>query len=428
MPAFCISKLYLASLKSLFYKILHYGVEPHQSSHDLRRIKTINLLNILVIFFLLIGFFNYFILKTELKVVPSLIFITLATASLTLSKFLKTNLSFLLFTLNVNLSIFFINKCYPLSVGSYVFYFPVIVSIVLLNKPSIKDRYAKLHFSICILFFLATLFIDVPQWQLKGLTERQINLLLYFNIGIAAVLTGLLSGLMNRLISNQNKEILLQNRDLTVAKQEINLSLKEKEVLLAELHHRVKNNLAIISGLLNLQEDATENEDAKKIISDSKTRIMSMALVHKMLYENRELKSINVGRYASELISELFNSYNLSKSVIVNEEYDQIDLPVNKSIPLGLILNEVVTNSIKYSFKNNQKHKGLFEIRIKLSNNNVQLTLKDNGHGFPEDFNSESDTRSLGIYLIKTLAEQIDGKVWFSNDNGAKIELNFILN
>ena len=412
MPAFCILKLYLASLKSLFYKILHYGVEPHQSSHDLRRIKTINLLNILVIFFLLIGFFNYFILKTELKVVPSLIFITLATASLTLSKFLKTNLSFLLFTLNVNLSIFFINKCYPLSVGSYVFYFPVIVSIVLLNKPSIKDRYAKLHFSICILFFLATLFIDVPQWQLKGLTERQINLLLYFNIGIAAVLTGLLSGLMNRLISNQNKEILLQNRDLTVAKQEINLSLKEKEVLLAELHHRVKNNLAIISGLLNLQEDATENE----------------ALVHKMLYENRELKSINVGRYASELISELFNSYNLSKSVIVNEEYDQIDLPVNKSIPLGLILNEVVTNSIKYSFKNNQKHKGLFEIRIKLSNNNVQLTLKDNGHGFPEDFNSESDTRSLGIYLIKTLAEQIDGKVWFSNDNGAKIELNFILN
>lgn len=277
-------------------------------------------------------------------------------------------------------------------------------------------------------FFLATLFIDVPQWELKGLTERQINLLLYFNIGIAAVLTGLLSGLMNRLISNQNKEILLQNKDLTVAKQEINLSLKEKEVLLAELHHRVKNNLAIISGLLNLQEDATENEDAKKIISDSKTRIMSMALVHKMLYENRELKSINVGRYASELINELFNSYNLSKSVIVNEEYDQIDLPVNKSIPLGLILNEVVTNSIKYTFKNNQKHKGLFEVRIKLSNNNVQLTLKDNGNGFPEDFNSESDTRSLGIYLIKTLAEQIDGKVWFSNDNGAKIELNFILN
>lgn len=428
MPAFCIIKLYLASLKKVFYNTLYFGIEHGQSSHDVRRIKTINLLNVLVIFFLLIGFFNYFILKTELKIIPSLVFISLAFISLSLSKFKHTNLSFLLFTLNVNLSIFFINKCYPLSVGSFVFYFPVIVSIVLLNKPSIKDKYAILHFSICVLFFLATLFIDVPEWELKNLTERQIKLLLFYNIGIAAVLTGLLSGLMNKLISNQNKEILLQNQDLTAAKQELNLSLKEKEVLLAELHHRVKNNLAIISGLLNMQEDATESEEARKILSDSKTRIMSMALVHKMLYENRELKSINIGKYASELINELFNSYNLTKSVTVFEDYDQIDLPVNKSIPLGLILNEVVTNSIKYTFKALHRHKGVFEVHIKLSDNRVALVLKDNGLGFPEGFNPELDTVSLGIYLIKTLSEQIDGHVKFSNDNGAKIELNFSLN
>ncbi|WP_317898940.1 sensor histidine kinase [Aurantibacillus circumpalustris] len=414
-------------MKKVFYKILHFGTEPQHSSHDLRRIKTVNLLNLLVIFFLLIGFVNYFILETELKVIPSLVFISLASFSLVLSVYRKTNLSFLLFTLNVNLSIFFVNKCYPLSVGSYVFYYPVIVSIVLLNKPSIKDRYAMLHFSMCVLFFLASLFIDVPEWRLKNLTEHQIKLLLYFNIGIAAVLTGLLSGLMNRLISNQNKEILLQNKNLTLAKKEINLSLKEKEILLAELHHRVKNNLAIISGLLNLQEDSISNEEAKKIISDSKTRIMSMALVHKMLYENNELKSIDLGKYASELIYELFYSFNLLKTVTINEDFVAISIPVNKSIPLGLILNEVVTNCIKYTFKSSQNKQGVFDISLRLKGNSATLVAKDNGSGFPKDFNEDADNQSLGIFLIKTLAEQIDGNVRFSNEQGAKIELNFNL-
>lgn len=428
MPAFLHFNLYLASLKSAFYHILHLGLGPKQSSHDVRRIKTINLLNALVIFFLLVGFANYFILKTDMKVIPSLVFIFLSLTSLGLSKFKRTNLAFLLFTLNVNLSIFFVNKCYPLSVGSYVFYFPVIVSIVLLNKPSLKDRFAILHFSVCVLFFLASLFIDVPQWELKDLNEKQIKLLLFFNIGIAAVLTGLLSGLMNRLITSQNNEILLQNEDLIQAKQQIDLSLKEKEVLLAELHHRVKNNLAIISALLNLQEDSTSNEEAKKIIGDSKTRIMSMALVHKMLYQNPELKNINLGKYSSELIYELFNSYNLLNTVTLAEEYDNIILPVNKSIPLGLILNEIITNSIKYVFKSNQTQKGHLTVKINLKGDAVNLMVKDNGKGFPENFISDAENVSLGIYLIKTLTEQIDGSVRFSNDNGAKIELNFLLN
>jgi two-component sensor histidine kinase len=415
-------------LKNAFHTLLNFGLEEGQSSHDKRRIKTINLLNGLVIFFLLIGFVNYFILKTDLKVIPSLTFIVLALVSICLSKFKKTNLSFLIFTINVNLSIFFVNKCYPISVGSFVFYFPVIVSIVLLNKPSFKDKYALLHFSICVLFFLGTLFVDVPEWQLKGLNEVQIKLLLFFNIAIAAVLTGLLTGLMNRLISNQNREILLQNQDLVKAKQDIDISLKEKEVLLAELHHRVKNNLAIISGLLNLQVDSTTNTEAKQIISDSKNRIMSMALVHKMLYKNPELKSIDLSTYTSELIYELFNSYDLVNKVSIIEDYDHVVLPINKSIPLGLILNEIVTNSIKYVYKVNPKQNGLFFISIKSEGDVITLIAKDSGTGFPADLDFNSKNLSLGIFLIKTLAEQIDGNARFSNDDGAKIELSFSIN
>jgi two-component sensor histidine kinase len=412
-------------LKKAINTLLSLGIEDSQSSYDRRRIKTINLINLLVIFFLLIGFTNYFILKTDFAFGASLTFLTLSIFSLWLNKIRLNNFAFFLFTFNVNLAILFVNEYYPVEVGSYLFYFPLIVSVVLLNNPNLKDKRAILHFVTCIIFFASSLLIDAEGYRLSNLQPEQMKVLWYYNLLMSASLTATLSFLLTRIIYSQNKEIIAQNEDLIKTKEVVNVSLKEKEILLAELHHRVKNNLAIISGLLNLQEDSTSNEEAKKIIGDSKTRIMSMALVHKMLYENNELKSINISKYASELIYELFNSYNLLKTVSINEDYDAIAIPVNKSIPLGLILNEIVTNSIKYAFKSSKDLDGVFDISIKNENNTVRLLVKDNGHGFPKDFNIESDNHSLGIFLIKTLAEQIDATVTFSNETGAKIELNF---
>jgi two-component sensor histidine kinase len=427
MPAFFFHK-HVPLLKKVFYTLLGLGIEDKQSSHDKRRIKTTNLINLIMILFIMIGYTNYFILKKDFPFFTFTSFLLLAVLSLFLNKIKKTDLSFLLFTININLSIFFTNKYYPIEVGAYLFYFPLIVSVVLLNNPSLKDKHSIIHFSICILFFLTNLLFDFPAFQLQTLSPDQTKLLWYYDLVMSASITAVLSFLLTRIIYTQNREIIVQNEDLKNAKETVNTSLREKEILLAELHHRVKNNLAIISGLLNLQEDATPNIEAKQIISDSKTRILSMALVHKMLYENAELKSIDLGKYAAELIYELFYSYNLLKTVTVTEDYDHIVLPVNKSIPLGLILNEVVTNSIKYAFKSLRNQKGIFNVSIKLNESNVNLIIKDNGPGFTKDFNPDSDTLSLGIYLVKTLAEQIDGKVEFTNDNGAKIELNFTLN
>lgn len=381
-----------------------------------------------MIFFLLVGFTNYFILESDFAILPTSTFLVLAIASLWLNKLRKTNASFLLFTLNVNLSIFFVNEYYPYETGAYLFYFPLIVSVVLLNNPSFLDRQSLIHFSVSGLFFITSLLIDFPGFQLQTLSAEQMKDLWYYDFIISAVLTAVLTFLLTRIIYMQNKEIITQNEDLKKAKEAVNLSLKEKEILLAELHHRVKNNLAIISGLLNLQEEATSNNEARQVINDSKTRIMSMALVHKMLYENAELKNINLGKYASDLIYELLYSSDLLQTVSINQEFDTIHIPVNKSIPLGLILNEVMTNCIKYTFKTSEKQDCVFDIRIKLNGNKVNIQAKDNGAGFPRNFNEETNGHSLGIYLIKTLTEQIDGNVHFSNDNGAKIELNFTLN
>lgn len=407
---------------------MNFGVNSAQNSHENRSVKTVNLINLIMIFFLLISFTNYIFLKIDFTLVYSCIFISLAALSLILNKFQKNNLAFIIFTLNANLSIFFINKIYPIESGAYLFYFPLIVSVVLLNNPSLKDPYSLIHFTVCIVFFIANLVLDVELIHVMNLTAEKIKLLWYYDLIISAIVTGVISFQLTRVIHDQNKEILLQNTGLQKAQETVTASLKEKEVLLAELNHRVKNNLAIISGLLSLQESSIHTEDAKKVLHDSRARIMSMALVHKMLYENPELKNIQIAKYSSDLLAELFNSYNITKNYELKEDYDDIRLPVNKSIPLGLILNEIITNSIKYAFKHGQSEAWVFDVSIKQNGGQIILVAKDNGPGFTKDFNLENESHSLGIFLIKTLVEQIEGQVVFSNENGAKITLEFTPN
>ncbi|MDP1802961.1 MAG: sensor histidine kinase [Bacteroidota bacterium] len=413
------------NLKALFFRVLDFGLQNDQSFHDKRRVKSVNLLNVIVILFLMIGLTNWFFIKADFPILIELGFMAVAATSLFLSYKKHVDSAFVVFTVNVNLSLFFIGQYYPSETGTYLFYFPVIVSIVLLNNPSRIDKCSALHFLICLLSFTLSLIVDLPGWQVKTIEPSQIKVLWYYDVFLSVFLTGLLTFLLNRTIFNQNKEILVQLKDIEKTKAEVKISLKEKEILLAELHHRVKNNLAIISGLLNLQEDAINNTEAKQVISETKNRIMSMALVHKMLFKNPEFKKIDFGKYSSELISELFNSYHLIDDVTIEEDYDVINLSINTSIPLGLILNEIVTNSIKYGFKDEPAGNNKFFISIKNAHNSVSLIVKDSGKGFDKDFNTDLETSSLGIVLIKSLTEQIEGKVLFSNNNGAKIEINF---
>jgi len=194
----------------------------------------------------LLGYSNYFIVRSDFPLISVTLFLVLAVISLYLNKRKKNQASFILFTFNINLAIFFINQYYPPETGSYLYYFPLIVSVVLLNNPSFNDRFSVIHFIICVAFFTANLILDFPGYQVSRLTPLQVKLLWYTDFILATAITGVLSFLLTRLIFNQNQEIIAQNEDLKKAKETVNTSLKEKEVLLAELHHRVKNNLDII--------------------------------------------------------------------------------------------------------------------------------------------------------------------------------------
>jgi two-component sensor histidine kinase len=415
-------------LKKAIKAFINFGINSDHTVVEQRRIKTVNLLNAVILLFLLIGLSHYLIIGNNYPLIPELIFMALAALSLLCSYYQKTKYSFLLFTINTNLSIFFVNQYYPFETGSYLFYFPLIVSIILLNNVTSRNWMAFFHLGISALSFILSLFLNIQSWQLQGLSSEAIQVMWYYNVLMAALLTAMVSGILNRLIVVQNQEISSQNEGLRRAKEEINASLKEKEVLLAELNHRVKNNLAIISGLLNLQMENSNNHEARQVIHDSKNRILSMALVHRMLYNHPQLKEIELSVYCNELIREVFNSFNLTQEVEIKENYTAVSLPVNQSIPFGLILNEIITNSIKYVFNQQGIDKHCLEVSISRNDKEVTLVAKDSGLGFPKDFNGELDGKSLGLFLIKSLAEQIDGNVFFSNDNGAKVELRFHLN
>lgn len=410
-------------LKSKIISVINLGINSQQTFIERRRIKTLNILNVFVIVSLIIGASNGSVLKSNYPILTELLFLILATFSLLLNKYQKQLWSFLVFTININLSVLFISEYYPKDTGTYLFYFPLIVSIFLLNNPAKFDRYTATHLGISLISFLLSIFIDIPALQNHNFTPENIKLLWTYDIIFSVSTTAFLSLLLSKLIHDQNKEMLLNYYEQQKSQKELTNVLNQKEILLAELHHRVKNNLAIMSGLLNLQENATPNAEAKLVLGESKNRIMSMALVHKMLYKNSDFKTIKLQKYTNSLLIEILNTYNLCNTVKVTGKYDDIELTTTELIPYGLILNEIFTNSIKYAFTNHKTPE--IYITAKKNIQTVKLVVHDNGPGFPKDYNIEANDASIGISLIKTLSNQLDGEAQFFNDNGAKIQINF---
>jgi two-component sensor histidine kinase len=192
-------------------------------------------------------------------------------------------------------------------------------------------------------------------------------------------------------------------------------SNKEKELLLKEIHHRVKNNLQIVTSLLNLQSNSIEDEKTKSLFEISLHRISSMALVHELLYQSKDFSQINYGSYLEKLIHPLIESMNpAGNDITLNIEADEISLNINTSIPLGLLINEIITNSLKHGFDVNQTG----EIYLRLHNDgasNYRLCIGDNGNGYDKDFNIE-DAESLGLQLIHSLSEQLSGTISRDSD------------
>lgn len=205
--------------------------------------------------------------------------------------------------------------------------------------------------------------------------------------------------------------------------EKIETSLKEKEVLLKEIHHRVKNNLQIISSLLNLQSGYIKDKDSIEIFKESQNRVRSMALIHEKLYQSKDMSQIDFSGYVSELVSNLFGSYSLNSALVtLHQNINNLFLEIDLAINLGLIINELVSNAFKHAFPGGSK--GNLYISIKKDKQMYELVIQDDGVGFlPEiDFRK---TESLGLQLVISLVEQIGGKIFLFSEDGTKFVINF---
>jgi two-component sensor histidine kinase len=202
----------------------------------------------------------------------------------------------------------------------------------------------------------------------------------------------------------------------------LELSLDEKDVLLREVHHRVKNNLQIITSLLNLQAGQQFDQGVRKILMDSQNRIRALALVHEKMYRSENLSQISQADLIRELVSGLSATYRAENiNISMNIQASDIYLQANTAVPLGLIINELITNAIKHADPEQSDIEILVDLS-KRSSNQVELSVTDNGKGLPENFDIRN-TKTLGFQLISKLVEQIHGQLEIKNSNGAQISV-----
>ncbi len=211
--------------------------------------------------------------------------------------------------------------------------------------------------------------------------------------------------------------------DRKKAEEQVRKSLREKEMLLAEVHHRVKNNLAVITGLLELQSYSAKDENAKRILKDSQMRVNSIAMVHEKLYQSDDFSEVDINQYFEEL-TEVIHKTMKRSDVKVNIELDiiPVKLPIIQAIPCGLLLNEIITNSYKHAFEGRKS--GTINVSLSKPCDKLLLRIKDDGIGLPEQPTAGIHT-SLGMTLIKTLSKQLSASFDYRSEDGAIFEFKF---
>ena len=253
-------------------------------------------------------------------------------------------------------------------------------------------------------------------WESRSIREftlEEINLCKDISTSAAVALENA------RLYKRAQEEIVVRKK----AEQVIKESLQEKEILLKEIHHRVKNNLQIISSLLNLQSDRANNQAISAFVNASQIRIRSMALIHEMLYQSENLAQVKFDEYIQKLVRHFRDiSYTLKKNVLFEIDVDELYLHIDAAIPCGLILNELVSNAIEHAYPNDKQ--GVIQIAFFRDRHGNTLRIQDDGIGLAEQI-SLTNTSTLGLQLVNSLVQQINGEVSLDRSGGTKYSITF---
>lgn len=245
---------------------------------------------------------------------------------------------------------------------------------------------------------------------------------------VNCIVLALCFALLYALWLKQQSNAALKANETKISEQEeqIKKLLREKEWMINEIHHRVKNNLQVVISLLNIQSAYLDNQDAILAIQNSQHRMHAMSLIHQKLYQSENLNTIDISWYIYELVTYLREYFDPEKKINFEIDTEKLELDVAQAVPLGLILNEAISNAIKHAFPGDEK--GIVKIALKTMQAETNLlTIADNGIGLPEDFRSEN-SNSLGMNLMIGLTDQLDGTFDYKNANGLTIIITFIKN
>jgi two-component sensor histidine kinase len=390
-----------------FERIQNIGVKSTYEAWEVHLTRKLNLLSIIgilnvsltILFFIGFGFYQF---------IPECI-ITLMVGPCVIVLNSRKNYiwaGYLFYLIGIIL-FFFMAIRMGLETFFILFYFPIIVSLI--HVFGRKETFKHLVI-IGFLFFISI--VGVVIFQEMDLntfvfTESTLFNLRMFNILSGFFLTVVLISMLT--IEHVKQETLIKN------------TLKEKEILLAEVFHRVKNNMTIVTSLLNLKMHASGSEEVKLALQECRERVFSMALVHQKIYNNKSASSLNFKEYIDDLVNESVKSIGGNEKVEVLLNTEEIELPLTYAIPCGLILNELITNAFKHAATSDKKLQ--LEIGFIEKDEKLYLKVKDNGPGF--DFDKTISSGSLGLELVKSLAGQIDGSYCVFNHSGCCVEITF---
>ncbi|MCK5145808.1 histidine kinase [bacterium] len=244
-------------------------------------------------------------------------------------------------------------------------------------------------------------------------------------IGAVFILRTLSVQARNKELASINERLHLHIKERKKTEALIKKSLSEKEVLLKEIHHRVKNNLQVISSLLNLQSRSIKDKSLQGVFKESQNRIRTMALVHEKLYQSEDLSSIDFNGYIKSLVHNLTTVYQVrARRIEIDMQIEKIELSINMAIPLGLVINELISNVFKHAFPDTWEGRGLVTITMISSNGRICLTIKDNGVGIPQGFDIRK-AQSLGLKLLVVIIEdQLDGSFEVLSENGTEYKID----
>jgi two-component sensor histidine kinase len=288
-----------------------------------------------------------------------------------------------------------------------LFYFPLIISLIQYFGRKETVRHLATIFMLCTISVIIIALGTQLEWLHRDIAPESVSQLAAFNIVLSLTTTMIVT--------------VVTTKEQIRQEQTIRNMLHEKEILLAEVFHRVKNNMNVITSLLNLQKHSTSDERVQEALEECRSRVYAMALVHDHVFQSGNLLTLQLGAYLQRLADDIASGMGTDSAALIHVQAKPIELEMSKVVPCGLIANELITNAFKHSGKSVDA----LNIQLTLSenNNSVQLIIQDNGNGIPPDRLQQSQT--LGLELVRSLAEQIGGQLKFENRSGLCCTLEF---